>query len=390
MEDKKYDIFVSYSRADIDVVTRLVGDIHDKTNARCWVDWKGVESGDLFVDVIMNAIDKVDTVLFVLSDNSMASEFARKEIDYARNTGKKIIPVVVDGGKLRGWFLFHFGAVDYIDVKVSMQYDKLLRNIGDWYGVNMKLQESVSPPVKTVKKNVLVSQPVKEDTIDTGLKKMLSIPRNKKGLLCLVCTNKKDKSIAYFTGEEWNCLSNDIRSLYAKTGVSICKDGHSFIIAPHDCRAEDGGDVFMFGGYGKEFVSVNKYRKNPDGFIATGCFDTKSIVEQCKEKRDSKGVLGTPAAESAWNYKANEYDTLQWYLPTVSELQLIYEHKDDINAMFGKYISKESEIKERAFWSSTPRTNISSWGVSMAYGHSTYILRHYAYLVRAVSVANIK
>lgn len=134
MEQKKYDIFVSYSRADMDVVKRLVGDIHEKTNASCWVDWNGIESGDQFVDVIINAIDKVDTVLFVLSDNSMSSEFARKEIDYARNTGKKIVPVVVDGGKLRGWFLFFFGSVDYIDIKVPMQYEKLLRNLGEWYG----------------------------------------------------------------------------------------------------------------------------------------------------------------------------------------------------------------------------------------------------------------
>lgn len=153
MEDKKYDIFVSYSRADVDVVKRLVGDIHEKTNARCWVDWNGIESGDQFVDVIINAIDRVDTVLFILSDNSMTSEFARREIDYARNTGKKIVPVVVDGGKLRGWFLFFFGSVDYIDIKVPIQYDKLLRNIGDWYGSESFIGEALlNNERKTTKK----------------------------------------------------------------------------------------------------------------------------------------------------------------------------------------------------------------------------------------------
>lgn len=153
MGQNKYDIFVSYSRTDMDVVNRLVGDIHEKTNARCWVDWNGIESGDQFVDVIINAIDKVDTVLFVLSDNSMASEFARREIDYARNTGKKIVPVVVDGGKLRGWFLFFFGSVDYIDIKVPMQYDKLLRNIGDWYGSESFIGEALlNNERKTTKK----------------------------------------------------------------------------------------------------------------------------------------------------------------------------------------------------------------------------------------------
>ena len=124
MEDKKYDIFVSYSRKDIDVVEKLVGDIHAKTNARCWVDWSGIESGERFTDVIINAIENVDIVLFIMSDNSMSSDYVRMEIDYARNIGKKIIPVVVDGGKLRGWFLFYFGSIDYTDVKSTLQYDK--------------------------------------------------------------------------------------------------------------------------------------------------------------------------------------------------------------------------------------------------------------------------
>lgn len=310
MEQKKYNIFVSYSRADIDIVRKLVDDIHAKSKARCWVDWNGIESGDQFVDVIINAIDKVNTVLFILSDNSMSSEFARREIDYARNTGKKIVPVVVDGGKLRGWFLFFFGSVDFIDIKVPMQYDKLLRNIGDWYGANVKSQEPLSLPAETVGKKAAVSRLVKEDAVDTALKKILSIPREQKGLLCLACTNKKDKSIAYFTGEEWNSLSIDVQSQYAKTGVSIYDDGHTFIIAPEDCKAEDGHDIFQFGGSRMAFVGVKNYESEPVEFI-TGYNDTKAIVEQCKGKKDKYGILGVPAAEAAWNYKANEYDNLQ-------------------------------------------------------------------------------
>ena len=132
----KYDIFVSYSRADIDAVTRIVNDIHTQTNAKCWIDWKGIESGDEFVDVIIRAIDSVDTVVFMLSANAMDSYFVKKEIEYARNTGKKIIPVVLDGGKLRGWFLFQFGNVDYTDISKPLEYNKLLDNLKKWYGAS--------------------------------------------------------------------------------------------------------------------------------------------------------------------------------------------------------------------------------------------------------------
>lgn len=369
IKSNRFDIFVSYSRADIDIVRKLVDDIHTKSKARCWVDWNGIESGDQFVDVIINAIDKVNTVLFILSDNSMSSEFARMEIEYARNTGKKIVPVVVDGGKLRGWFLFFFGSVDYIDIKVPMQYDKLLRNIGDWYGANVKSQEPLSLPAETVEKKATVSRPVKEDAVDTGLKKILSIPREQKGLLCLACTNKKDKSIAYFTGEEWNSLSNDVQSQYAKTGVSIYDDGHTFIIAHGDCKKTDGGMEFKFGGCGKDFFGVKNYKSKPVEFI-TGYNDTKAIVEQCKGKKDKHGILGVPAAEAAWNYKANEYDNLQWYLPSVSELLIIRRRIEEINKFFRYMNAWGSMISYYICWSSTLADDISSWYVTMYGGHS--------------------
>ena len=386
IKSNRFDIFVSYSRADIDIVRKLVDDIHVKTNARCWVDWNGIESGDQFVDVIINAIDKVNTVLFILSDNSMSSEFARREIDYARNTGKKIVPVVVDGGKLRGWFLFFFGSVDYIDIKVPMQYDKLLRNIGDWYGANMKSQEPLSLPAETVEKKATVSHPVKEDAVDTGLKKILSIPREQKGLLCLACTNKKDKSIAYFTGEEWNSLSNGVQSQYAKTGVSIYDDGHTFIIAHGDCKKTDGGMEFKFGGWGKEFFGVKNYKSKPVEFI-TGYNDTKAIVEQCKGKKDKCGILGVPAAEAAWNYKANEYDNLQWYLPSISEVYLIYRYKDKISVFLNMYFFEKDEIANKEYWSSTVSC-YGALGVGMISGHIyCYNDRSNSHRVRAVALA---
>lgn len=386
MEQKKYNIFVSYSRADIDIVRKLVDDIHAKSKARCWVDWNGIESGDQFVDVIINAIDKVNTVLFILSDNSMSSEFARKEIEYARNTGKKIVPVVVDGGKLRGWFLFFFGLVDYIDIKVPMQYDKLLRNIGDWYGANVKSQEPLSPPAETVEKKATESRLVKEDAVDTGLKKILSIPREQKGLLCLACTNKKDKSIAYFTGEEWNSLSNDVQSQYAKTGVSIYDDGHTFIIAHGDCKKTDGGMEFKFGGGGKKFFGVKNYKSKPVEFI-TGYNDTKAIVELCKGKRNKYGILGVPAAEAAWNYKANEYDNLQWYLPSISEVYLIYRYKDKISVFLNMYFFEKDEIANKEYWSSTV-SYYGAFGVGMISGHIYYYNDcSNSYRVRAVALA---
>lgn len=141
MENEKCNIFVSYSRKDKERVKLFVDDIHARTNAQCWIDWDGIESGSQFTDVIIKALDKVDMLLFILSDNSMASDFVRKEIHYALNTGKKIIPVVIDGGTLRGWSLFELGQTDYINIDDSLQYEKLLSNLALWYGEKKKSDE---------------------------------------------------------------------------------------------------------------------------------------------------------------------------------------------------------------------------------------------------------
>lgn len=70
----------------------------------------------------------------MLSDNSMASAWTKKEVTYAKNTGKRVIPVLLKGSKIKGWFLFEYGLVDCIDSTNSKQIDKLLKNLSDWTG----------------------------------------------------------------------------------------------------------------------------------------------------------------------------------------------------------------------------------------------------------------
>lgn len=128
-------IFISYSRRDISIAKQLVDEIKTRTSIDCWIDLKGIESADKFQDVIVNAIDRSGIVLFLISKNSMQSSFAKKEVLYAKNTGKRIIPVCVDDTPMSGWFLFEFGDVDYIVWKDKEQRGKLLDNLCNVYGV---------------------------------------------------------------------------------------------------------------------------------------------------------------------------------------------------------------------------------------------------------------
>ena len=220
------------------------------------------------------------------------------------------------------------------------------------------------------------------------LEKILSTPRSSKGLLCVAAVNKNSHEIAYFTAEEWESLPHDVKTNYAQLGVSISEDGHEFIIAPTDCKDPDDGDyALLFGCYGLEFDRVIQYKEISE-IITTGYNDTKNIDEQAKGKIDSKGIKGAPAAEAAWNYKTNEYDNLQWYLPSVSELEMIYRNKDAINEFIISYISQGEEVLDKFYWSSTVYDYDSSWLVHMYYGlRNYYTYRNSSDRVRAVALA---
>ncbi|MBE6194040.1 MAG: TIR domain-containing protein [Rikenellaceae bacterium] len=152
----KYDIFISYSRADLQQVEPFVKMIEQRANVKCWIDWTGIESGSQFEDVIVSAIDSVEVVLFFISENSINSHYAKLEINYAYNVKKRVVPVILDGGNLRGWFLFKFGAVDFIDIRNQRQCDKLIQNLQEWCGTSAPVPTPRPTPTPTPAKTYKV------------------------------------------------------------------------------------------------------------------------------------------------------------------------------------------------------------------------------------------
>ena len=82
--ERDYDIFISYSRHDLEKVKVVMAEIERSTDARCWMDLEGIESGKQFVEVIISAINRCDIFLFMLSESSMNSEWTLDELDFAK------------------------------------------------------------------------------------------------------------------------------------------------------------------------------------------------------------------------------------------------------------------------------------------------------------------
>ena len=102
-------IFISYKRQDKQIVFPIVENIKRNTGVDCWIDVEGIESGDQFQNVIIDAIDNSDIVIFMLSKNFIApyvdettgevdlkkQTFPEKEVMYALRHGKRLVPISI-------------------------------------------------------------------------------------------------------------------------------------------------------------------------------------------------------------------------------------------------------------------------------------------------------
>ena len=142
-QEKKYDVFISYSRKDYDEVKAFVDMLKERIpTLKVWMDLEGITAADEFDEKIITAIDASSYVIFAMSPNSNSvgensSKWTKKELVYAKNTGKKVIPILLKDASLNSWFLFEFGRTDCIDSSNKYQTEKLLKNIARW--TNKKL-----------------------------------------------------------------------------------------------------------------------------------------------------------------------------------------------------------------------------------------------------------
>ena len=127
-------IFISYSRRDLAAVKPIKDEL-EAQGFSCWMDLDGIESGEgNFKQVIIPAINGVDVFLFFLSRSSQQSEFAIKEIEFAKAKKKRIVLVRINDDSLTDYFLFDFQNADVIDWRRLEQKTKLLNNLRTWLG----------------------------------------------------------------------------------------------------------------------------------------------------------------------------------------------------------------------------------------------------------------
>jgi WD40 repeat protein len=96
--DETPDVFLSYSRTDQPVVLRLAVAL-EEADWSVWIDREDVPPASEWRDELALGIRTAHTFVFVLSKDSVKSDYCRWELGEAVRLGKRLIPVVIEDVK---------------------------------------------------------------------------------------------------------------------------------------------------------------------------------------------------------------------------------------------------------------------------------------------------
>jgi len=95
---KKASVFISYSKKDVEFVTRLVETLKGK-NVPVWIDQEQIRPGESIPRAVSRGIEQAEYVLVVLSSTSVKANWLQAELDAAwmkklSGKGAEIVPIV--------------------------------------------------------------------------------------------------------------------------------------------------------------------------------------------------------------------------------------------------------------------------------------------------------
>jgi WD40 repeat protein len=91
----QHEVFISYSRADLAFGERL-DDALRAAGRSTWIDRRVIEPTEEWLAAIYAGIDQSDNFLLIVTPHSIASPWCRKEVDYAADQNKRLIPVLAE------------------------------------------------------------------------------------------------------------------------------------------------------------------------------------------------------------------------------------------------------------------------------------------------------
>lgn len=120
-----HKVFISYSRRDKETAEHLCN-ILKENGIEYWIDKEGIYSSSNYKELIVDAIEVSKAVIFISSTNSNASINVIREIGYAVNMNKPILPLMLDDTPYAKSIRLDISDIDQIDFKNPIVSSKKL------------------------------------------------------------------------------------------------------------------------------------------------------------------------------------------------------------------------------------------------------------------------
>ena len=111
-----HEVFISYSRKDKDIAD-FVSHVLKENGIGYWIDKEGIYSSSNYKELIVDAIEVSKAVIFISSENSNTSINVIREIGYAVNMNKPVLPLMLDDAPYAKSIRLDISDIDQIDFK---------------------------------------------------------------------------------------------------------------------------------------------------------------------------------------------------------------------------------------------------------------------------------
>jgi len=346
----KYDVFISYSRRDIDTANRLCTAL-EKAGISYWID-RNIHGSENFLSEITQCIRNCKVVVFIASANSSVSLWSQKEVIYALKLKKVIVP-------------YRIGSFSFAN---NNELDLVFTNV-QWVESEQSLVDSL---------------------VALGCSGYLNPTYNPSP------TPKRRNRWWY-----WSLLLLTIAVVGTFCYIMFDNDAqsqHTYSVGDYYKDNGKEGVVFVVwdGGRHGKIISLDQTETAWDSRVIYD-FDKCKWIEgtgtrtHTDSKNDGKPNTDKILARSDCQY----FDAFEWcrakgedwYLSAKDELIQIYNNIDVLNSTLNKY--NGCSIYDSVYWSSTESVDYEpefcAWGIYMSNG-STYSYSKYRnYYVRAIS-----
>ena len=333
----KYDIFISYSRKDIEFTRKVcaVLDSYKQYYAfEYFFDQSEITSANEYLDRISSAIYDSKAVLFIASKNAYASKFCAKELLYADNKNKSIHQYRIDKADVPQKLEMLLGTHQYRELKNTPIESEVREVLKDVLGCNVLSLEELKAKDTQHKSDDYDVQPnrnrgwLKRPVVWLSAVAVVVI-----AVLMMVLGKNSDDERYYSIGDFYDDGT--------KQGVvfEVSEDGkHGKIVSLNEAKLQWCTDEQYDTGRLVGADSETDGKINTDIVMRRGDNAEFPAFKWCREQGE------------------------EWYLPSNDELSALLDREIDL---VNKTLTQNSykEIRDYKYWSSTEAGEYCAWGV---------------------------